>query len=100
MLAWCWWGTHILAHQSAANPAGGAAAQAIGDKGVDSDKLRKELEDLGHQACFPAKKNRRRKAAYSKSFIVRGIAWRTSFAASSVGPACRCDVTSSPCKPS
>lgn len=114
-------GTHILAHQSAANPAGGAAAQAmgktrggrntklmaltdgkgrmmsfllvegqayegkhvrtllpkgrkwqvVGDKGFDSDKLRKELEDGGHTTCFPGKKNRRSKVAYSKKLYRR-----------------------------
>ena len=114
-------GTHILAHQSAANPVGGAAAQAmgktrggrntkimaltdskgrlmgfilvegqayegkhvrallpkgrkwrvVGDKGFDSDKLRKELESLGHTTCFPGKKNRRSTVAYSKKLYRR-----------------------------
>ncbi len=40
--------------------------QVVGDKGFDSDKLRKELESLGHETCFPGKKNRRSKVAYSK----------------------------------
>ncbi|MBL9178215.1 MAG: transposase [Verrucomicrobiaceae bacterium] len=107
---------HILVHQSAANPKGGAAAQAmgktrggrntklmaltdrhgclmsfllvegqayegrhvrrllpkgrkwkvVGDKGFDSDKLRRELEGLGHTTCFPGKKNRKRKVNYSR----------------------------------
>ena len=109
-------GTHVVAHQSAANPVGGAEAQAmgktrggrnskvmaltdrkgrlmnfivvegqcyegkhvrallpkwrkwkvVGDKGFDSDKLRQELEQLGHVTCFPGKKNRIRKVSYSK----------------------------------
>ena len=32
----------------------------------NSDKLRKELEDLRHQTCFSGKKNCRSKVAYSK----------------------------------
>ena len=110
-------GTHVVAHQSAANPAGGAAAQAmgktrggrntkvmaltdrqgrllnfvlaegqtyegkhvrtllpkdrkwkvVGDKGFDSDKLRRQLESLGHKTCFPGKKNRRKKIVISKT---------------------------------
>ena len=109
-------GTHILAHQSAANPRGGAALQAmgrtrggrntklmaltdrrgrlismklvegqayegrhvlgllpkgrkwlvVGDKGFDSDKLRKALEQRGHRHCFPGKKNRKTKVRYSR----------------------------------
>ncbi|OYW31519.1 MAG: hypothetical protein B7Z47_00910, partial [Chthoniobacter sp. 12-60-6] len=109
-------GTHILAHQSAANPRGGAAAQAmgktrggrnsklmaltdkrgrlmsmkliegqayegahvlgllprggkwrvVGDKGFDSDKLRRALVARGHKPCFPGKKNRKHKIKYSK----------------------------------
>ena len=110
-------GTHIVAHQCAANPRGGADAQAmgktrggrntklmvvtdlsgralhmklipgqayegahviallkteklavllIGDKGFDSDKLREELERLGHRHCIPGKSSRRRVVPYSK----------------------------------
>ena len=43
----------------------------VGDKGFDSDKLRRELEDLGHTTCFPGKKNRRCKAAYTKKLYRR-----------------------------
>jgi len=110
-------GTHVVAHQSAANPVGGAAAQAmgktrggrntkvmaltdrkgrllsfllvegqayegkhvrallpkgrkwkvVGDRGFDSDKLRRQLESLGHETCFPGKRNRKNKIAYSKA---------------------------------
>jgi transposase len=110
-------GTHIVVHQCAANPRGGAEAQAMGktrggrntklmavtdlsgrplhlklipgqayegahviellrretasilliaDKGFDSDKLRAELERLGHRHCIPGKSNRRRIVPYSK----------------------------------
>lgn len=109
-------GTHVRVHQCAANPAGGAAAQAmgktrggrntklmvladsrgrmlrlaavegqayeghhvvglvdrdyglliVGDKAYDDDKLRGALHQLGHQTCFPGKKNRKVKAKYSK----------------------------------
>jgi transposase len=38
----------------------------IGDKGFDSDKLRAELEALGHGHCFPGKSNRKIKVIYSK----------------------------------
>jgi hypothetical protein len=34
-------------------------------------KLRKELVDLGHETCFPGKKNRRSKVAYSKKLYRR-----------------------------
>jgi phosphoribosyl 1,2-cyclic phosphodiesterase len=44
----------------------------VGDKGFDSDKLRQELEQLGHVTCFPGKKNRIRKVSYStKLYRVR-----------------------------
>jgi len=110
-------GTHIVAHQCAANPRAGADGQAmgktrggrntklmvitdlkgrplhlklipgqayegahviellkteriavllIGDKGFDSDKLRAELERLGHRHCIPGKSNRKRVMRYSK----------------------------------
>ena len=36
--------------------------QVVGDKEFDSDKLRKELESLGHQTCFPGKKRCRKVA--------------------------------------
>jgi transposase len=110
-------GTHIVVHQCAANPRGGAAAQAMGktrggrntklmavtdlsgrplhmklipgqayegahviellktekfavlliaDKGFDSDKLRAELDQLGHRHCIPGKSNRTKVVPYSK----------------------------------
>jgi transposase len=49
----------------------GASGRSVGDKGFDSDKLRKELESLGHETCFPGKKNRRSKVAYSKKLYRR-----------------------------
>jgi len=112
-------GTHMAAHQCAANPQGGAQAQAmgktrggrntklmvvtdlrgralsmklipgqayegahviellededaavllVGDKGFDSDKLRRELEARGHRHCIPGKSNRKKKVAYSKRY--------------------------------
>lgn len=109
-------GSHVKAHQYAANPAGGAQAQAmgktrggrntkimaatdgnglpmklevvsgqayegkhvigllgnprgltvVGDKGFDSDKLRKDLEALGARHCFPSKSNRKKKRKLNK----------------------------------
>ena len=43
----------------------------VGDKAYDDNKLRKQLELLGHQPCFPGKKNRKQKIKYSKA-IYRG----------------------------
>lgn len=110
-------GTHIKVHQCAANPIGGADAQAmgktrggrntkimclsdssgcalalrlvpgqayeghhleallagqprgriiVGDKAYDDDSLRGRLHQLGHQSCFPGKRNRRRQPIYDK----------------------------------
>ena len=42
------------------------AVLLIGDKGFDSDKLRGNLERLGHRHCIPGKSNRRRAVPYSK----------------------------------
>ena len=111
-------GTHFRCHQSATNPRGGAAAQAmgatrggrnskimaltdsrgmptalkliagqeyegkhvtdllpegtrvlvVGDKGFDDDKLRAEIEALGHSHCFPTKANRKEKRAFSRKY--------------------------------
>jgi transposase len=109
-------GTHVRVHQCAANPKGGAAAQAmgktrggrnskimaltdvrglpvklsliegqayeghhviellddprglmvVGDKGFDDDKLRKQLEEVGAEHCFPSKSNRKKKRRLNK----------------------------------
>ena len=109
-------GTHVRVHQCAANPKGGAAAQAmgktrggrnskimaltdvrglpvklsliegqayeghhviellddprglmvVGDKGFDDDKLRKQLEEVGAEHCFPSKSNRKKKSRLNK----------------------------------
>ena len=37
----------------------------VGDKAYDDDKLRSELENLGHKSCFPGKKNRRKQPKYN-----------------------------------
>ena len=38
----------------------------VGDKAYDDDGLRRELKELGHEPCFPGKKNRRVQPRYRK----------------------------------
>lgn len=38
----------------------------VGDKAYDDDRLRQALRDLGHEPCFPGKKNRREKPRYNR----------------------------------
>ena len=49
-------GNHVIPLLEA--PAG---LKVVGDKGFDSDKLRRELEELGASHCFPSKSNRKHK---------------------------------------
>ena len=38
----------------------------VGDKGFDSDRLRRELESLGHKTCIPGRRNRNREVPYNR----------------------------------
>ena len=40
--------------------------KVVSAKGFDSDKLRKELEELGADHCFPSKANRKKKRRLNK----------------------------------
>lgn len=40
--------------------------RVVGDKGFDSDKLRRQLEELGANPCFPGKTNRVSKPRFNR----------------------------------
>jgi len=39
----------------------------MGDKAYDDDSLRRRLQHLGHQSCFPGKRNRRKQPFYNRT---------------------------------